>query len=190
MGLILITPPEFYPVTVEQICDHLRVETDESGTISAYIQAATNYVEQATGLQLITATYKLTLDRFPQDRVIRLPKPPLISVTSIVYGDPDGWQTTLPSEAYTVDSTTKPGRIVLNAGQTWPQTANVANAVTINFTAGYGDAAAVPPLLKQCVKFLVGHYYENREGAIDRTISEVPMAVASIIDMYKFIEVV
>jgi hypothetical protein len=60
--------------------------------------------------------------------------------------------------------------------------------VTIAFTAGYSDA--VPMILQELIQLLVGHYYENREGAIDRTISVVPMAVQSIINQEMYPEIV
>ena len=43
------------------------------------------------------------------------------------------------------------------------------DALIIDFTAGYADAAAVPEPMKLAVKALAAHWYENREEAgVDR----------------------
>lgn len=47
------------------------------------------------------------------------------------------------------------------------------------------DGAAVPQLLKQGILLYMAHLYENREGVIDRTFTEVPMAVQRIIWQYS-----
>ena len=52
------------------------------------------------------------------------------------------------------------------------------------------DGSDVPQLLKQAVLLVVGHLYENREAATDRTITEVPMAVQRIVWQYQSPEVV
>jgi hypothetical protein len=44
-------------------------------------------------------------------------------------------------------------------------------------------------MLKQAVKMLVGHWYENREPAVIGTIvTQLPFAVQSIINLNKYPE--
>jgi hypothetical protein len=33
---------------------------------------------------------------------------------------------------------------------------------------------------------MTGHFYENREGAIDRTITSIPLGVQTIIDQQQY----
>jgi uncharacterized phiE125 gp8 family phage protein len=196
MGLIVTTPPDVQPITLDEARLHLLHDDgtaddhDDDTLIESLIIAATEYVEKRTRQVFITRTFQLTLDSFPSCRTITLPRPPLVSVTSIVYTDAAGDQQTLSASVYTVDVATRPGRIVLKSGQGWPQTTDDANAVTITFSAGYGDADAVPELLKAAIKLLVGHWFENREAATEGALSPAPMAVESIITMNAFPEVV
>lgn len=180
-----------YPVTVDEAVAHLRIDGDAPDELQSYIAAATEHIQRACGIQLCSASYQLTLDDFPNSRIIRFPVPPLQSVESVTYHGIDGWQATLDPSSYTVDTATRPGRLMLNTDQVWPLVNPNANAVRVNFTAGYGEPNDVPFLLKQAIKFLVGGYFENRESLISGTIiNEVPLAVQSIVDMFKFVEVV
>lgn len=179
------------PVTLAEVKEHLRIDgTDDDSTLNVYLMAACEYIETATRQQFVSRTYVLTLDSFPAERFIKLPKPPLIEVASIEYTDGAGSEQTLDAARYTVDTTTRPGRLVLRPGQSWPSTDGSAANVRVTFTAGYGTENDVPELLKQAIKFMAGHYYENREGAIDRTISTVPLAVESIVNMHMYPEAV
>jgi hypothetical protein len=66
-ALTLQTPPATEPVSVGDLKNFLRVDTDDSTQdqlITAFIIAARQYVEQYTGLALCTQTWLLTLDNF------------------------------------------------------------------------------------------------------------------------------
>lgn len=43
----------------------------------------------------------------------------------------------------------------------------------------------LPPLLSQGILLLVGHYFENREAATDRTITTIPIAIQSIVELFS-----
>jgi uncharacterized phiE125 gp8 family phage protein len=114
----------------------------------------------------------------------------LTSPASGGYRDAAGELQTLDSAAYTVDTVTRPGRIVLKPTASWPETSGEANAAEVRFTAGYGTAADVPQILKQCVLLMLGSMFEHREAAIDRRIDVVPLAVESIVSQHQFLEAV
>jgi uncharacterized phiE125 gp8 family phage protein len=82
------------------------------------------------------------------------------------------------------DFVSNPARITPAFGQSWPDTAEVVNAVTVSYTAGYANANLVPKLLKSGMLFYVAHLYENRSAVTDGDLKEVPMAVESIIQQY------
>lgn len=177
--------PAVEPVSLTEAKSHLRVDiSDDDDYISGLIKSAREYIEGATRQALITQTWRLSLDAWPEGNEITIPKPPLQSVTSIIYKDSDGNSTTWSTSAYIVDSDSEPGRVVLAYGQSWPSvTLYPANPIQITFKAGYGDAASsVPQHLIHAIKFLVAHWYENREpvtvGAVAR---DVPLAVDSLI---------
>jgi uncharacterized phiE125 gp8 family phage protein len=69
-GLSQLSAPTEEPVTVAEMRQHLR-HSDETDTleiklISGLIKAARRYVEDRTGLQLMTATWLAAYDRFPR----------------------------------------------------------------------------------------------------------------------------
>lgn len=158
MSLTLVTAPLVEPITVAELHTHLRVDAaDEDDLLASLIVAAREYGETFTHRAFLTQTWDDKRDGFPCDDVIWLPKAPLISVTSVSYVDAAGVTQTWSSTLYTVDAPAGPkaraGCIVPNYGQAFPSTRDVVNAVTVRFVAGYGGtAAAVPSLLKACLK--------------------------------------
>jgi uncharacterized phiE125 gp8 family phage protein len=187
---LLILSSSAAPITVADAKRHLRIDgSDDDATLASLIPPAVEWLQAETRQQLAPATYRLTLDRFPAGRDIVLPRPPLQSVTEVRFVQ-DGDELPLESYAYTVSpSGSKPGRISLNPGYSWPATDDVHGSVRIDFVAGY-SAGEVPTLLKQGVLLLVGHWHEHREAAIDRRIDTVPLALESIVTQHAFPEAV
>jgi uncharacterized phiE125 gp8 family phage protein len=176
--LVLYTAPAVEPVTVSEAKTHLRVDTSDDDTyIGALITAVRMKFEEETGRALITQTYDYYLHEVPGAK-IRLPKPPLQSVTSVKFVDTSAVETTVTSTDYIVDTTRTPGVVVLKYDKTWPSvTLRETGGVRIRFVAGYGLAVAVPELIKSIIKLGVGSMYENREGTMVAqgvTVMELP----------------
>jgi uncharacterized phiE125 gp8 family phage protein len=152
MALTLITPPATEPITVSNAKMQMRITTDmDDVLVESRIEPARAWAEHETGRQMITAMWELRLDAWPGGRVISLPKPPLQSVESIKYLDPDGVEQAFAPTNYTVDAVSMKGRIVRSQGVVWPALADVPGAVRIRFVAGYGDATNVPALAKSAI---------------------------------------
>src|SRR3972149_4750261 len=184
MGLVLITPPAQEPVALDEARAPLRVDGAEEDTlIEAFIGAAREWTEGFTRRALVEQTWELVLDAFPAGGEIEIPRPPLISVTSLKYKDQDGAESTFPAASYIVDVASQPGRLVLATGQTWPGASLYpAGVIAVRFKAGFGDAAAVPERYKAAIKLLIGNWFENREAVVTGTIAtEIPLAVESLL---------
>lgn len=174
---------------VTEVKSHLRLdsETERARVESILVPAATAMAEEMTGRQILTATWTLKLDAFPAlEAPIELPKAPLQSVTHVKYFDTAGVLQTLSSALYTVEAPdgafADPGRIVLDYGEVYPGTYGQVRAVEVEFVAGYGEAAAVPPLIKAALLLIVGELFERREDAISGTIiTQVPLAARSLL---------
>ena len=105
--------------TADDVKKHLRIdEDDEDNLIADYLEAAERQVETELAIGLLKQTLVLRLDQFPARR-IRLPRPPLTSVTSITYTDNDGVSQTLATSEYTVNTFTTPGEIVEAYLKSW-----------------------------------------------------------------------
>jgi hypothetical protein len=66
-----------------------------------------------------------------------LPRPPLVSVTSIKYLDADHVEQTFSSADYWVSGVGRTGRITLKSGSSWPTVGAYPDAVVVRFVAGY-----------------------------------------------------
>lgn len=159
--------------------------------LRALIVAARQYCETFTGRAFITRTLRLTLDAFPWcENHINLPRPNLLTVTSVQYVDTNGDTQTFSSSDYSVDTASLPGAIRLGYGKSWPSTRCQPNAVTITFTAGYGPARSdVPETIRAAMKLYIGDLYENRESSIIGTIQTDNPTVAALLWSERFLEV-
>lgn len=196
-ALTVFTAPTEEPVTQDEVIDHLRIDaTDVEDTLlPIYISAVRRWIERFAGIAFCQQTLEWAQDFFPPYGLsyglsrmgyppissdmwdtddfgsIVLPRPPLISVTSVKYVDAGGTLQTLASNQYQVDTRSVPGRLAPAYGVSWPDTRWQPNAVIVQYVAGYASAAAVPDDLKQIVLLACGMLYENREEVIEGTVN-------------------
>lgn len=187
-SLSQVTAPAVEPVTASNAKLQMRITTSmDDALVDARIAPARAWAEHETGRQFITATWELRLDAWPCGRVIDLPKPPLQSVESVKYLDPDGVEQTLAPAAYDVDTASLKGRIVRKLTTDWPELAAVPGAVRIQFKAGYGDTAdKVPPL---AVSSMLLHIQAAHLGDKD-TFDGIMEAARRCLDSLRVVEVV
>ena len=185
MALSLIAAPATEPISLDEAKAHLRVSvTDDDALIEALIVAARERAEQETRRALITQTWDAIGRSFPG--VIRLPKPPLESVTHVKYFDTANVEQTLSALTFykvsaPAGADAAPGRISLRYGQVWPSVYAEEDVVTVRFVAGYGDAEDVPRTIKQGMLLAIGNWYANRETAVVGTIvADLPMGAKAL----------
>lgn len=173
-GIIRTVAPTVEPITRGEVRNFARIDGDYlDSVIDAEIAAARDRCERVADLVLLEQTFALKLDCWPDDGVIRPPRLPLRSVTSITYVDPDGDTQTIDAADYRVDTSRRPGRIEPAYGLTWPAHQYVAAAITVTFKAGYGTAATdVPPDIKtrlmQCVAYRIDRPEDADDAFLDR----------------------
>lgn len=174
MPLTLITPPATEPITLAEAKAQCKVEHAlDDDLITTLIQTYRERAEHETGRALITQTWELSLDAFPEAE-IELPKPNVVSITSVTYLDSAGVLQTISGANYTLDAAAIPGWVLPAVNYTWPTSQDVANAVKVRFVAGYGAAAAVPAAIKTWIKLQIGAAYANREAFVRGNVSELP----------------
>ncbi len=168
----LLTPPAAEPVSLAEQKLWSKVDvTDDDALIAANIRAARLYVEKHLGKQLVTATWKVTLDRFPSGWVtpgdwrgypvgawrslsgnllwpefatIHLPRGPgsNVSGVSVQYIDAGGNLQTVDPTTYVV-SPQDPPRLAPVYGAFWPVARLQVDAVRITYTVGYGPVTSI-----------------------------------------------
>lgn len=189
--LTVTEAPEEEPVSLEEALAHLRVDDEgEEDYIEHLITTAREWLEDIANVALVTQEIEMNLDAFPTQRSLQVPRVPLQTVEEIEYIDEDGTTHTMPASDYLVDNRAKPGRIVLKSDSNWPmEPLQEVSAVTVCYTAGFGEAADVPKIYKQILLLQIAHWYENRETTIigsGLTVSDLPFGVKSLLANVRY----
>ncbi len=160
-------------------------EVQENTLISDLITGAREYCENHTRRALATQTIEAYPDWFPCRNEIELPKPPLQSVTSVIYKDSAGTETTMTADTeYLTDLESSIGRLVLPYGKGWPSfTPYPMNPIKIRYVAGYSALNPMPKLIKQAMLLHIGYFYNHRD-AVDLN-EETERAIKSMLTMYR-----
>lgn len=168
MPLRLKTAPAADPVALADVKAHLNIaHSDDDAMLGEYIANAVETLDGRDGYlgrALVTQVWTLTLPAFTRE--IILPLPPCQSVDAITYADIAGDEQTLDPSLYNVTrlNSAEPSRIWTEDPDGWPATEALnPEAVTVEFTAGYGDPADVPAPIRHAIKEHVSRLYENRE---------------------------
>jgi uncharacterized phiE125 gp8 family phage protein len=184
MALTKITDASVEPVTTADVETQLRLEPGtETAYLQALITAARTEAENRMQRTLLSTTWRLLLDQFPD--AIRLQMPRIIGVQAVQYVDELGALQTLDPTLYSVDIGSEPGWIVPAWDQVWPSTREQINAVSVVYSAGYGNSAAlVPAPIRQWILLAVGEMYNNRErGAVKPSVPHE--FVDGLLDTYR-----
>lgn len=209
MPLVQIAAPSAEPISNVEAKNYLRLDADltqDDSLIDTLISAARLYAEAYCGRSFITQQWRLVLDTFPSPQTLGVPwgKPwsippqaiqlergPVISVDSVKYLDMGGTLQTMPASQYTADLSSPQPRITPVFGSIWPVVLPQIAAVQVNFTAGYGAAAAnVPAGIRQWLLLRVSTLYRNREevAILGRGKVDPLPFVDCLLDPYRVIE--
>ena len=186
MSSILLNGPAVEPLTLAEAKAFLRVEhDDDDNIISALIAGARIHVEAQTRRALITQSWRLVRDAWPADGRIAVTPVPLASVTAArVYKD-DGTTQDVDPQAFVVDAAAAPALLAF-APWALPQPARTVGGIEIDIEAGFGDAASdVPEPLRQAIRLLVAHWYENRSLVADHAGAKLPATVTALMAPYQ-----
>lgn len=191
----VVTDPAEEPVTLAEAKAHCRVlHSAEDDLLSALVVAARQHVEQVTWRALITQVRELTLDRWPYSwrdgsDAVPLPGGKVSVLDSVTYTATDGSNVVLDPASYVAAITREPALVYPAWNTVWPTLRDERGAVRIQYTTGYGDAAAVPQAIKQAMLLLVAYWYANRESVAVGTIAtELPQAVAALLAPFRMME--
>ncbi len=172
MAIKVVSPPSVEPVTLAQAKVHLRVtDSTEDDYILGLISAARALAEHRTGRSLASQTLLLQLDEWPDE--IELERGPVQSVSWVKYMDADNvLQTVSPADYYLDDGSDDDVSWLLpGSGYSWPPVGDVANALRIQYIAGYQTC---PATVQQWIKVVIGEMYEHRERSAEKVANAHP----------------
>lgn len=169
MRVDVVTPPALPAVSVDELRVHARLDdTGDDVDLITKIEAAIQYVEQATGRALITRTVRETSDGWPESGKQLLAVAPVQAVASVTVNG-----TVLTTSAYTQVG----DNLIISGGAT--------GSVVVTYTAGYGSTpASVPADLRQAVLMVAAHWLRTREGVTvegDQVLTELPHSVTAVL---------
>lgn len=135
--------------------DQLRLTDSDTFHDDAVISArsaAIGWTEEYTGHSLQERQFYLTLERVSS--LIRLPRVPVASVDGANYFATDGTDTEFVGTDWYLgnDALVSIGGAIYGTG------------LRMTFTAGYADAADIPPHLLAAVKLAMTAFFENRSN--------------------------
>ena len=159
----LLAGPAQEPVTLAEAKSWLRIDDgDSDGLIGALITAGRLTVEAAARRLLISQTWRLTLDAWPADGIVRAEIGPVQSLVAIRGIDTQGAATSYDLAGFLLDRTASPARIA-PVSQSVPLTGRPFGGIEIDLVLGFGpNPADVPQPLRQAMLILVALWFENR----------------------------
>lgn len=204
-----IAGPALEPVSIADLKAQLRIDgTSEDAELSLYITAAREQIEELTGRALITQSWRLTLDQWPGSRrvwwdgvqqgaigdiegahafnAVQIPRYRLQAIDAIRVFNEDGAASAVSVSDFVVDTEQEPGRLVLRSGAVWPVALQTANAVEIDYTAGYGDTQAdVPAGLRLAILQMAASAYQHRGDDCSMADAFRMSGAASMVQAYR-----
>lgn len=176
-ALELVTGPAVSPLTLDEVKDHLRIDSsDEDALLSNLIHAAESHVDGLgdLGRAMITQSWAQYESQAPG--WVRLRMTPVQSLTSVEYYDAAGVLQTATLADFEL---WRDGDFMIckpKDGAQWPQADTRADAIKITYVAGFGDATTdIPEAIREAMLMLIAHLYENRESTTEAKLTSTPM---------------
>lgn len=183
MAAILLTPPVSEPLTLAEAKAFLRVDHgDDDDVIAAVITAARAHVETATRRALLTQTWRFSCDAWPRSGRLVPRIGPLQQLIAVRVFEADGSARALDLESFVLDSA---AGVIASPPFALPAPGRAQGGIALDVICGYGAlAAAVPADLRQAVRMLLAHWYDNRAPLPG---SAVPAGIAALIAPYRMV---
>lgn len=182
MSAILLTPPSREPLTLSEAKAFLRVDhADDDAVIAALIAAARVHVEAMTRRALLAQTWRFVLDAWPRHGRFAPRIGPLRALIAARVFDADGAARAIDPESFVVDSA---ANAIAAPCFALPAPGRAHARITLDVHCGYGaDASDVPEDLRQALRMLLAHWYDNRVATADGTV--VPAGVGALLAPYR-----
>ena len=184
MPAYLVTAPAAEPLSLADAKAFLRVEHgDDDAVITSLVSAARNHVEALTRCALITQTWRLVLDRWPDGGRIAPRIGPLRSLVAVRVFNAAGEANDVDPEIFAIDAAA--GALAAPAWSLPVPRRSVAG-IELDIEVGYGAPSDVPQRLLHAIRILVAHWYENRGLiAIGSSVAMMPASVNAMIASHR-----
>ena len=183
MTLTTVIPPNGEPVSLIEAKDYLRIGHDgEDALVQHLVAGARARLERASGLALVTRTFRQTWSAWPaalKSRGIPVRPGPVTSIISIGMIFASGEETDLTARFFFAPDRQRlclpdfmPAPLIPPGGR-----------IEIAYEAGFGAAADVPADLKQAVLSLAQQTYQR--GEVPLADAPLPSDVEDVLMAYR-----
>lgn len=169
-------------VSLAELKLHCQIDSSDHDTaLEIYRVAARRYFEEQAAFTVHEKTLEWVLDTWPAEDFIVLPRAtPLISpIISIKYRNAAGTESTWAASNYIAETDSRPGRVALASGCSWPSTTLYpVSGVRIRYKAGVATASPETECSQQIKNAVLNIGYEMFEPAdrwslIDRYLADL-----------------
>lgn len=185
---LLVTAPAVVPVDLPSVKAWLRVDYgDEDENIRLMINSAVAYLDGYRGIlgrclinQVWSTSHRSWAKRIPAVM-------PNVSAAVVKYYDINGTQQTVSASDYRVHA----DYIYFKNSFGHPQLeVDRDDPITVEWTCGFGAAATdIPQDIKDAIKTLVAHWFENREAIVPNErrveLERMPLSFTDIVAKYR-----
>lgn len=200
-SLVRTTAPAKGVFTIAQLRDVLRISSSSAAddyVLQAYMDAATQWIEDLAGVSMMKQTWTMKADQFPYNRdgfdrryplgkPILLPRGPVISVDTFTYQDLNNQTQDINSASFfqaALDE--RPSALYPPYNGFFPTALWVPGAMKIVFTCGMSgandDPSKVDNDVKMAIRFLANHWNENREPVpVNVNLQKLPYGLESML---------
>jgi uncharacterized phiE125 gp8 family phage protein len=194
----VVCPADVLPIHMEDARSAIRmVSSAHDDELELLIEAAREYIEGRNNITLVSTQYSWVLPDWDQQRAedgvirIMLPRGPAQRVDSVDYFDTDDVAVAKDANWFSTNfdlivDEYMPGIVVQKPNVTLPSISQRDNAITITWTAGFGDDPEdVPSTLRHAIRVLIAHWFEHPEAVITGTISSaIELSLNSLLARY------
>jgi len=184
MASILLTAPAVEPLSHDDAKAFLRVEHDaEDDFIAALVAAARLQVEAQTRRALIAQTWRLILDRWPDDGRLPVRPGPLRDLVAARVYDVNNVAHAIDLQSFVIDTAAS---AIVFAPWALAVPGRLTAGIALDVSIGYGAVAAdVPEPLRQAIRLIVAHGYEYR--GTGSAAAPLPSTAAALIAPYRML---
>jgi len=188
MSSNLLNGPAVEPLTLDEERAFLRVEhNDDDEVIAALLAGSRIHVEAQTRRALITQSWRLSFDTWPEDGRLNVRPGPLQSLTAARVYDLANVAHSVSVQAFAPDFGASD---LLFVPWTVRPPLRPNSGIELDVVAGYGDNPLdVPEPLRQAIRLLVAHWYDNRGLVLPARTQPAPLpqTVAALIAPYRML---
>jgi uncharacterized phiE125 gp8 family phage protein len=183
MPAILLVPPSAEPLSLAEAKAYLRVEHDaDDAIIAALVAAARGHVEALTRRALLLQSWRVVLDAWPRDGRLSLRIGPLRALLAARTFDAAGIPHAIDVQNFVLDTA---ANVIASPCWALPAPGRSIAGIELDIACGFGATPAdVPEPLRQAVRMLLAHWYDNR-GVLSPGSAPLPIGVAALLAPYR-----